>query len=644
MGKITRNRVMYAGTDILISDAPSWSSQTNFSNLKLLKRVQNSSISISNPVSRSRQVGTSDFAFQKYTETPQIEVGISYYLSDNSNELLLGLVADNTSGIFSNFKESGGDRNLYFVLTDEDGQDADSITDAVGLDVFAVGNAFLSNYSLNAQVGDLPSVDLSFDCVNMTFDNYAGTGPNGSQVPAINLPQGSKSTEKYLLSGYNFNLNNYLSHQSNRTAALQPGDISLQFFQHQLEQTVMGGVRYSGEPPANITSMQINLPVGRKDLIGFGSNFPFDKRIIFPVVGTVAFEGYIDEPVTGDFSNIFDDESDYDLVFDFKKTDGSTGFRVEIDNARVESQSFSQAVGDNMTFSSEFSFSVGAEHGFKISGSSSLFADDDDAINFLDVVQEKNTTVRSGVNKFVKTLKTEGLWDKMSGIYPLVGETSYYGYNLKDPRNSNDAYRLTFSTVDTTLDNGIIWFNATHDYANTHFNPTTNLTGTPVHISALSILDQSSATADIGCIETSRTSYPRLALFLDYAGDPNNDALFDFYNPQTRITVDEVNSKAFYIASRPTSTSAFLSLYNTSETPTKTNTATFAENATSVPNLNVFVGAANVAGSPEQNADADRQYGFLSIGDGLTSAEATELYKALKDFHSDIGRDFGIFS
>jgi len=160
---------MYAGTDILVSDAPSWSSQTNFSNLKLLKRVQNSSISISNPVSRSRQVGTSDFAFQKYTETPQIEVGISYYLSDNSNELLLGLVADNTSGIFSNFKESGGDRNLYFVLTDEDGQDADSITDAVGLDVFAVGNAFLSNYSLNAQVGDLPSVDLSFDCVNMTL-------------------------------------------------------------------------------------------------------------------------------------------------------------------------------------------------------------------------------------------------------------------------------------------------------------------------------------------------------------------------------------------------------------------------------------------------------------------------------------------
>ena len=152
MGKITRNRVIYAGTDVLISDSPSWESQTNFSNLKLLKRIQSSSISISNPVSRSRQVGSSDYAFQKYTESPQIEVGLSYYLSDNSNEVLLGLISDSSSGIFSNFAEAGGDKNLYFVLTDDEAQDADSITDAVGLDIFAVGNAFLNNYSLSAQV------------------------------------------------------------------------------------------------------------------------------------------------------------------------------------------------------------------------------------------------------------------------------------------------------------------------------------------------------------------------------------------------------------------------------------------------------------------------------------------------------------
>ncbi|MEY2924049.1 MAG: hypothetical protein RLZZ337_589 [Bacteroidota bacterium] len=640
MGNITRNRVIYAGTDILISDTPSWEDQTNFSNLKLLKRVQSSAISISNPVSRSRQIGSSEYAFQKYTQTPEIQVGINYYLSDNSNELLLGLVADGSSGIFSNFAESGKDRNLYFALTEADGLDADDITNAVGLDVFAVGNAFLSSYSLNAQVGDIPSVDLSFDCVNMTFQTYAGTGPAGSEVPAINLPAGNKSTEKYLLSGYNFDLTNYLSNQADRASALRPGDINLE-----LQQPIMGGARYSGQSPANITSMQINLPIERRDLVGFGSNFPYDKRIIFPIVGTIAFEGYIDEPVTGDFSNIFDDENAYDLIFNFKKQDQTTGFRVEIENARVESQSFNQGIGDNLTFSSEFSFSVSATAGFKVSGTASLWVDDEDAVEYLDTVNERDTTTRSGINKFVKTLKSEGLWDKISGVYPLVGDTGYYGYNLKDPRDSDEAFRLSFSSENTVRDNGIIWFVETHDYANTHFNPNNHLAGNTVHISVLNTADESHSTADIGCIETDRFSQPRLTLILDYGGGFNNDSLFQIYNPEsTSIIVEEVDSAALYIASRDTDSSAFLSLYNSSTTPTKTTSETFSIDSTNPPNLDMFFGAANVAGSPEDNEDADRQYGFLSFGEGLSPSEAEAYYLAIKNLYNVLGRHSSVFT
>ena len=640
MGNITRNRVIYAGTDILISDTPSWEDQTNFSNLKLLKRVQSSAISISNPVSRSRQIGSSEYTFQKYTQTPEIQVGINYYLSDNSNELLLGLVADGSSGIFSNFAESGKDRNLYFALTEADGLDADDITNAVGLDVFAVGNAFLSSYSLNAQVGDIPSVDLSFDCVNMTFQTYAGTGPAGSEVPAINLSVGNKSTEKYLLTGYNFNLNNYLSNQSDRASALRPGDINLE-----LQQPIMGGVRYSGQSPANITSMQINLPIERRDLLGFGSNFPYDKRIIFPIVGTIAFEGYIDEPVTGDFSNIFDDENAYDLIFNFKKQDQTTGFRVEIENARVESQSFNQAIGDNLTFSSEFSFSVSATAGFKVSGTASLWADDEDAVEYLDAVNERNTTTRSGINQFVKTLKSQGLWNKISGVYPLVGDTGYYGYNLKDPRDSDEAFRLSFSSENTVRDNGIIWFIGTHDYANTHFNPNDHLTGNTVHISVLNTANESHSTADIGCVETNRFSQPRLILILDYGGDFNNDSLFQIYNPEsTNIIVEEVDSAALYIASRDTDSSAFLSLYNSSTTPTKTTSETFSIDSTNPPNLDMFFGAANVAGYPEENENANRQYGFLSFGEGLSPSEAEAYYSAIKNLYNALDRHSSIFT
>jgi hypothetical protein len=710
MGKITRNRVMYGGTDILISNSPSWNDQTNLTNLKLLKRVTSSSISISNPVTRTRQVGSSDFTFQKYTNNPEIEVGINYYASDNSNELMLGLVADNTSGIFSNFAKSGGDKNLYFILTDSDGQDADGIEDAVGLDVFAVGNAFLNNYSFSAAVGDLATVDLGFSCVNMVFETYAGTGPNGSEVPAINLPLGTKSTEKYTITGFNFDLDNYISNQSNRPSALRPGDIGLE-----IPQPIMGGVRYSGESPANITSMSINIPIERKDLIGFGSNFPYDKRIIFPVVGTLSFEGYIDEPVTGDFSNIFENENSYDFAFNFKTPDNETGIRIEIDGARVESQSFDQAIGDNLTFSSEFSFAVSATDGFRISGASSFLINDPDAVYYLDIVGEQNPENRTIVETFITTLKSEGLWDKISGIYPFVGQSQYYGYNLKDPRDSDEAFRLTFEGSNTAISDGVVYFLGTDDYANTHFNPTEDLAGNTFHIAALNKTNASVATPDIGCIELGETKQPRLALAFDYnGGSVDNDSFVDFYNPPERIIVREVGA-AFYVASRHSDSSAFLALYNNNSVPTSVTSnssitqttsstsitlgvdaqvgqnVTFAIptglsyvrnqtvkvsyddsnyvigtvdsdivstdgnlhltvtevsgsglysswTVTSKPNLPMFVGTINAAGSPQSSPNADRQLGFLSFGEGLTLSESNALHAAVKTMHSSLGR------
>ena len=100
--QLTRNRVIYAGTDVLVSDAPSWSGQTGVTSLKLLKRVQSSAISISNPVTRAKQIGSADFAFEKYISPPEITVDLSYIISDNSNELILGLNASGNEGFLKN--------------------------------------------------------------------------------------------------------------------------------------------------------------------------------------------------------------------------------------------------------------------------------------------------------------------------------------------------------------------------------------------------------------------------------------------------------------------------------------------------------------------------------------------------------------
>lgn len=363
-----RNRVIYAGTDVLVSSTPSWSGQTGNNSLKLLKRVQSSAISISNPVTRAKQIGSSTFAFEKYITQPEIKVDLNYLVSDNSNELILGLNATGNEGFIKNLASTGQDRNLFFLLSDTGEQDADSITSMIGYDVFAIGNAFLTDYSIKASVGSIPNVSTSFSCLNIQFQNYNGTGAsNGSQVPAINLTNGIKSTEKYLLTGYNMSPANYLTNQSSRPSAIGPGDITLE-----LEQPIMGGVRYSGTVPASINSVDITIPITRKDLIGFGSNYPYDKKILYPLVGTVSFNGTFDHQVTGDFSNIFIDENEYDMAFNLKKNDGTTGLRIEIQNARVESQSFNLGISENMTFQSSFSFKIFETDGFRLSGAARL--------------------------------------------------------------------------------------------------------------------------------------------------------------------------------------------------------------------------------------------------------------------------------
>lgn len=229
---VTRNRVIYAGTTVLMSDYPCWNNQTGEYSLKLLKRIQSSSISVSNPVTRPKQIGSSTFAFEKYISQPEISVNLNYLISDNTNELILGLQATGNVGILKDLASPQRDRNLFFVLTDIEGQDANSITNTTGLDVFSVGNAFLTDYTFNAQVGEIPNVDVSFSALNMTFQNYTGfssglgpTGPyliDGTKLPAIDLTNGKKATGSYSLESKNLSINNYVSNQNLRASALAP--------------------------------------------------------------------------------------------------------------------------------------------------------------------------------------------------------------------------------------------------------------------------------------------------------------------------------------------------------------------------------------------------------------------------------------
>ncbi len=57
-----------------------------------------------------------------------------------------------------------------------------------------------------------------------------------------------------------------------------------------------------------------------------------------------------------------------------------------------------------------------------------------------------NTSQKDSINTLVEALKSASIWTKIKAIYPMIGGVaSSHKYNLKDPRDLDAAFRLTFS-------------------------------------------------------------------------------------------------------------------------------------------------------------------------------------------------------
>jgi len=101
---------------------------------------------------------------------------------------------------------------------------------------------------------------------------------------------------------------------------------------------------------------------------------------------------------------------------------------------------------------------------------------DPDAQAFFTASGLTGATNLTAVNQLVLDLKAANIWTKMKAIYPFVGGTAaLHKWNLKDPQDTNAAFRLTFNGGWTHSATGALP-NGTNGYANTFFNLSTNFT------------------------------------------------------------------------------------------------------------------------------------------------------------------------
>ena len=94
---------------------------------------------------------------------------------------------------------------------------------------------------------------------------------------------------------------------------------------------------------------------------------------------------------------------------------------------------------------------------------------DPDAQAFLTATGITDSTITGAINTLVLSLKADLLWTKMRAFYPLVGGTATTSkYNLKDPQDTDAAFRLTMFGGLTFDSNGVTG-NGSTGYMDPHF-------------------------------------------------------------------------------------------------------------------------------------------------------------------------------
>jgi hypothetical protein len=95
---------------------------------------------------------------------------------------------------------------------------------------------------------------------------------------------------------------------------------------------------------------------------------------------------------------------------------------------------------------------------------------DPDAQAFITAAGITDNTQKTAINTLVVDMKGYGIWTKMKAIYPFVGGTATtHKWNLKNPLDTNAAFRLVFTGGWTHSSTGALP-NGTNGYANTFFN------------------------------------------------------------------------------------------------------------------------------------------------------------------------------
>lgn len=170
---------------------------------------------------------------------------------------------------------------------------------------------------------------------------------------------------------------------------------------------------------------------------------------------------------------------------------------------------------------------------------------DTDAKKFLDIAGIADSSVKDAVYDLVKQLKDSSLWNKFLAIYPMVGGT--YGstkWNLKDPRDLDAAFRLSFNGSPVFASTGVL-FPTNNDYADTHLIDSI-LIYNDNSISYFSRTENKVNGFDMGCDDTT-APYNQISIYHEFSGTAYFGFAFWAHTPPSTIGLFMVSATALNV-------------------------------------------------------------------------------------------------
>ena len=365
---MSRNRVIYQSEGLYAS---SGINSTGEADHKQLRRVQSANYSFEIARQDVNQFGQLARIEALVLQSPTVSLDLDYYLADGFNESALGFYMQGSgagnsgptgSGNFASGQMSSASGKNFYIVTTSEGVDLNNentSTSLSGKNVIGIGNGFITNYSLDASVGNFPTVSVSVEGLGFNVSTYSGvTSLSGVPTPAIDPVSGTRL--------YNTNANFVrlpIPNTGAGPAALRPGDLTLSFGAFGTDTSgaiPASNVSMTSADSINIQSVNLSLPMSRSPIERLGSLFAFARVVDFPITATMTVNAVVNEQQARNLADMVDDNKDRDITLTVNYPGTTTAAtRYSFKGARLDSESYSSDIGSNKSVDLSFSTQIG---------------------------------------------------------------------------------------------------------------------------------------------------------------------------------------------------------------------------------------------------------------------------------------------